>query len=279
MNSDLVNLEALSTSSQNTQPIQKFRLFTGASHSNIIDLEYFWGLERGELDLWSPLNCISVRADVACLFLNLELALIPNIEVLQKLSDTIEENADSGHVDERRCCFEALPPGEYEYNLVPITNDPPCLFVIGNGSTSPQRLELAPPHYPQVKLNVHPAFAVAHNAYRLYPSVHEDCPYYDPISRIRVMCCERIPQEFCARPTIQFLPSRSGREDDQRSSESDDSEEIIEDDDYSGQDDGIRIQSWLGAVPKSISVVEEVSGKSEGEFSKNAWRNSLVEDV
>ncbi|KAJ3710730.1 hypothetical protein C8R42DRAFT_690758 [Lentinula raphanica] len=222
----LASLEVLSTSVEHTQPIQKFRLFTGASHSSIIDLEYFWGLEKGELDLWSPLNCIS------------------------KLSDSIEENADSRRVEQRRCCFEVLPPGEYEYNLVPITNDPPCLFIIGNNSKSPQKLELTPPHYPQVKLNVHPAFAVAHNAYRLYPSVHEDCPYYNPISRIRVMCCERIPEEFCARPNIQFLSSRlSGQQDDQHSSESDGSEEVIEVDDYSDEDDQVRIQSWLEAVP------------------------------
>ncbi|KAJ3755390.1 hypothetical protein EV360DRAFT_85943 [Lentinula raphanica] len=247
----LASLEVLSTSVEHTQPIQKFRLFTGASHSSskIIDLEYFWGLEKGELDLWSPLNCISVRADIACLFLNLELALIPNIEILQKLSDSIEENADSLSVDQRRCCFEVLSPGEYEYSLVPITNDPPCLFIIGNNSKSPQKLELTPPHYPQVKLNVHPAFAVAHNAYRLYPSFHEDCPYYNPISRIRVMCCEPIPQEFCARPNIQFPSSRlSGQQDARHSSESDDSEEVIVDD-YSDEDDQVRIQSWLEAVP------------------------------
>ncbi|KAJ3968865.1 hypothetical protein EV361DRAFT_387503 [Lentinula raphanica] len=275
----LANLEVLSTSVEDTQPIQRFRLFTGRFYANVTKLEFCWGLEKGELDLWSPMNCISVRADIACLFLDWELALIPTNEILQNLSDIIVANLD-GHIDQRRCCFEVIPPGEYEYYLVPLKKDPPTVFVLGNGngSTSPQKLEFSSPHFSRVKLNIHPAFAVVHAGYEMYSSIHKHQPYFRRMGIISGLCCEPIPQEFRARPDIQYLSSRiSGRGDDRYSSESDDSVEIIEDVDCSGEDDGVRIQSWLESLPPSAPAVEEVLAKSEGECSRNAWRDSLVD--
>ncbi|KAJ3723063.1 hypothetical protein C8R42DRAFT_25082 [Lentinula raphanica] len=282
MTDALINLEDLSTCEENTQPIQSFRLFTGEFYCGeyqITALEYHWGLEKGELDLWCPLNRISVRADVAPLFLDWELALVPTVEVLQTLANTVEANF-LNPTDQRRSCFEVLPPGEYDYDLVPVRKNPPNLFLIGNSSSFHQRLEFAHPHFPRVKLNVHPTFAVVHGVYQLYPSVHRNRPYFTIMSVITAVCYSTVPRDFQTRPNTQLLPRRiSGQDDDQRSFESDDSEEIIEDDDYSGEDDGVRIQSWLEGVPKSISLVEEVSGKSEGECSKNSWRNSPVKGV
>ncbi|KAJ3968863.1 hypothetical protein EV361DRAFT_951962 [Lentinula raphanica] len=278
MSTKLANLQILSTSVDGVQPIQNFRLFTGPFHAQATDLEFFWGLEKGELDLWSPLNCISVRADVARLFLDWELGLIPSHNVLKTLADTIEENIDSP-IDQRRCCFEVLPPGEYEYDLVPLQKDSPChLFVIGDGSNPSQQLDLDLPHFPRVRLNVHPAFAFVHAAYQLYPSVHENRQYYRPMAWLSILCCERASREFRARPDVRVLPRHVlGQEDDQNSSEFDDSEDIPEDDDYPIEDGAIRIHSWLEAVPKSAPV-EEVSGKSgmseAEESTTNTWQDS-----
>ncbi|KAJ3968864.1 hypothetical protein EV361DRAFT_870506 [Lentinula raphanica] len=286
----LANLQILSTSVDDVQPIQRFRLFTGEFHSRVTKLEFCWGIEKGELDLWSPLNSaislkfeILVRANVARLFLDWELALIPTNEILKKLADTIEANID-GHIDQRRSCFEVLPPGEYEYDLVPLRMDPPNLLVIEDGSTSPRKLELASPHHPRLKLDVHPAFAVIHGAYKLYPDIHKSQRYYDPMLRVSMLCCERVPREFYARPDFRTLVRRhvSGQKDDQRSSESDESEDIPADADYPSEDGAIRIQSWLEAVPKSGLIVEQVSGKSgrsEADSFTDVWPNTSMEDI
>ncbi|KAJ3821698.1 hypothetical protein F5880DRAFT_1580058 [Lentinula raphanica] len=53
-----INLEDLSTCEENTQPIRSFRSFTGEFYCGITTLEYHWGLEKGEMDLWGPLNRI-----------------------------------------------------------------------------------------------------------------------------------------------------------------------------------------------------------------------------
>ncbi|KAJ3968997.1 hypothetical protein EV361DRAFT_379361 [Lentinula raphanica] len=100
-----INLEDLSTCEENTQPIRSFRSFTGEFYCGITTLEYHWGLEKGEMDLWGPLNRIFVRADVAPLFLDWKLALVPTVEVLQKLSETVEHNFLMP-TDQRRSCFE-----------------------------------------------------------------------------------------------------------------------------------------------------------------------------
>ncbi|KAJ3967529.1 hypothetical protein EV361DRAFT_486831 [Lentinula raphanica] len=92
MTDALINLEELSTCEENTQPIQSFRLFTGEFYCGITALEYHWGLEKGELDLWCPLNRIS--------------ALVPTVEVLQTLANTVEANF-LNPTDQRRSCCNA----------------------------------------------------------------------------------------------------------------------------------------------------------------------------
>ncbi|KAJ3834038.1 hypothetical protein F5878DRAFT_697528 [Lentinula raphanica] len=216
------------------------------------------------MDLWGPLNRIFVRADVAPLFLDWKLALVPTVEVLQKLLETVEHNFLMP-TDQRRSCFEVLPPGEYEYDLIPVEKDPPTLFLIRNGSTSPQKLDLAYPQYPHVKLNVHPAFAVVHGIYQQYPSVHGGHLYFRLMSLITAVCYSSIPREFRdARPSIQLLPRRSsGQEDDKISLESDDSERILQDD-CDSDSEAVGIRSWLEAVPRSNSSESHENLSMEG---------------
>ncbi|KAJ3990634.1 hypothetical protein F5050DRAFT_1716741, partial [Lentinula boryana] len=246
MSSAFLNLEVLSTCAENAQPIQSFRLFTGIFYCEITELEFYWGLEKGELDLWSPLN---LRADVGRLILSWELALVPTNEVMHTILYIAKDNRKR-NLDQRRRCFEVLPPGEYEYSLVPVQKIPPSLFLLKDHSTSPEKLEIVPPHYPKVKLNVHPVFALVHGAWQLLQDFHEDLPFFDMMSRVTTVYCGMISREFYARePCI---------DEDQRSFESDDSGHTIEEDDYSSEEEAIRIYSWLeSTTTTSVPAVEQ----------------------
>ncbi|KAJ3739738.1 hypothetical protein DFH05DRAFT_1512619 [Lentinula detonsa] len=271
MDSVFLDLKALSTCTEDSQPIQSFRLFTGLFFCAITELEFYWGLEKGELDLWSPLNRISVRADIGRLILSWELALVPTDEVLRTILYVAKDNRKRD-IDQRRNCFEALPPGEYEYSLVPVQKIPPRLFLIKDHTNSFEKLDIIPPHYPRVKLNVHPVFAVVHGAWQLLQDIHEDLPFFDMMSRVTTAYCALIPREFRAR--------RPRTREDQQSAESDDSGNTIEEDDYSSEEEAIRIYSWLeSTTTTSVPAVEQVSETIEDDSPIKSRQHPLVKDV
>ncbi|KAE9399889.1 hypothetical protein BT96DRAFT_1100677 [Gymnopus androsaceus JB14] len=142
MSPSLPNLKILSThaSVDDLKPINSFRLFTEYIFFQTTHLEHMWGLEKGQLDLWSSLNHIS--------------------EVLDQMMELIQFNKNCS-LNERRRAFKVLPPKKYEYRLITVTDPPPTIFASGLTSCVEPLLCIYP-DFPLVKLNVHPAFAMIH---------------------------------------------------------------------------------------------------------------------
>ncbi|KAL1734970.1 hypothetical protein EV714DRAFT_268241 [Schizophyllum commune] len=81
--------------------------------------EYHWGMQKGELDLSSPLNHILLREDMVAALKDLEWTLMPTKEVLDTMYEMAEYNKIAD-VRSRKHFLKELPEGEYEYNIVPL---------------------------------------------------------------------------------------------------------------------------------------------------------------
>ncbi|KAJ3994332.1 hypothetical protein F5050DRAFT_1713771, partial [Lentinula boryana] len=111
-----------------------------------------------------------------------------------------------------------------------------------------------------------------HGAWQLLQDIHEDLPFFDMMSRVTTAYCALIPREFRAR--------RPRTDEDQRAAESDDSGNTIEEDDYSSEEEAIRIYSWLeSTTTTSVPAVEQVSETIEDDSLVKSRRHPLVKDV
>ncbi|KAF9024209.1 hypothetical protein BDZ89DRAFT_131669 [Hymenopellis radicata] len=140
------------TTSPEMQPLEDYCFIPRAKE--IYKMEYYWGLSRGELELESALNRITVRTDVKKLLEEEQYALIPTQDTLQILYDLHDCNQERAH-DDRRVFTEVLPIGEYTYHLVPTsTSSPPIQFAdcFNPSSKSTEFL---------IRSSVHPALVIA----------------------------------------------------------------------------------------------------------------------
>ncbi|KAL1660242.1 hypothetical protein GGF50DRAFT_130437 [Schizophyllum commune] len=103
-------------------PILNHRIMSldkGEYRRQIEHFEYHWGMQKGELDLSSPLNHILLREDMVAALKDLEWTLMPTKEVL----DTMYKMAEYNKITDarsRKHFLKELPEGEYEYNIVPL---------------------------------------------------------------------------------------------------------------------------------------------------------------
>ncbi|KAF5376802.1 hypothetical protein D9757_009500 [Collybiopsis confluens] len=108
-----LSADAISTSSadEQLQPVQQFRLLTEHDFLGRPDaLDYYWGLPKGTMNLFSELNLVSVRADIAQLLWAKRLALVPSLDLIPPMLQLLGDNLFCD-TDSRRLCFEvrALP--------------------------------------------------------------------------------------------------------------------------------------------------------------------------
>ncbi|KAF8890872.1 hypothetical protein CPB85DRAFT_260438 [Mucidula mucida] len=140
------------TTSPDMQPLEDYCFSPRAKE--IYKMEYYWGLSRGELELESALNRITVRADVKKLLEQEQYALIPTQDTLQILYDLHDCNQERAH-DDRRVFTEVLPIGEYNYHLVPTSASSPSIQSTDCSTPSSKSTQLF------VRSYVHPALVIA----------------------------------------------------------------------------------------------------------------------
>ncbi|KAE9390712.1 hypothetical protein BT96DRAFT_1063535 [Gymnopus androsaceus JB14] len=248
--------EALSTSPhvENLQPVQTVCLLTDSLDYSATNLEYSWGLEKGQLDLSSKLNQVSVRADVAQLLKNREIMLIPTAEILDRMLEYTNTVIYS-EIDERPRCFEVFPPGKYEYRLFPANDEVTPLFV--EHSTGFDRLDCVYPDLPLLTLDVHPFFAMMLSARGVMKVMNRRLSFYKPISRMVATYAIATPVEFRQRPS-----SDSGSI---TSVESGDTEY------YDSEEEGLKVYSWLESTKECLAPdlhpeveVEVTFGEADG---------------
>ncbi|KAL1674761.1 hypothetical protein EV122DRAFT_281757 [Schizophyllum commune] len=81
--------------------------------------EYYWGMEKGELNLHSPLNHIELREDMISALKNLEWTLMPTKVTLDAMHRMAEYNKTSD-LHSRKHFLKEFPAQFYEYDLVPL---------------------------------------------------------------------------------------------------------------------------------------------------------------
>ncbi|KAL1660121.1 hypothetical protein GGF50DRAFT_63868 [Schizophyllum commune] len=166
-----------------TLPIVNHRLVdfdTSLYRRQVEHFEYYWGLQKGELDLDTPLNHIQLRSDMAKRLDENEWTIVPTkqtINTIIALSD-FNKTAD---VHKRRRFTEVLPDQEYEYDFVPLhlaKRDRPSIF-LKRGSTI-RTINKAYSKMPHIKSRAHPLFVVFHtdndilSAYDSLPQAKEE---------------------------------------------------------------------------------------------------------
>ncbi|KAF5392678.1 hypothetical protein D9757_000917 [Collybiopsis confluens] len=224
MVSNSLSAACLSTSPslEDLRPAQNFRLLQDVDiQYRLLQLEYYWGLSRGELDPFSELNHVYVRADIAQLLWSKTVALVPAIDVLTTMFELVRDNF-IGSLDCRQSCFESLPVHEYEYKVFSTADSGPSLYVLDQSAP------------------LYPLFATTHAGEAFFANGSTRDPEYShPIKVMTAVYTNSPPSEFGATCPNSLLDNGEDLTilDDTSTS---DSESTF----YSGHE-GKRLQSWI----------------------------------
>ncbi|KAL1735033.1 hypothetical protein EV714DRAFT_280660 [Schizophyllum commune] len=144
-------------------PIVNYRLIdfdSGLYRRQIEHFEYYWGIEKGEIDLSSPLNHVQLRSDMAERMNKSEWALVPSKRIIDIIHALSEYNK-AADPHKRKRFTEELPEQEYEYEFVPLhiaTRDRPSMY-LKRGSTI-TTINKAYSKMPRIRSHAHPLFVV-----------------------------------------------------------------------------------------------------------------------
>ncbi|KAL1713077.1 hypothetical protein EV715DRAFT_212365 [Schizophyllum commune] len=144
-------------------PIVNYRLInfdSGLYRRQIEHFEYYWGLQRGEIDLSSPLNHVQLRSDMAERMDKSEWALLPTKRTIDTINALSEYNK-TADLHKRKRFTEELPEQEYEYEFVPLhiaKRDRPSMY-LKRGSTT-RTINKAYSKMPRIRSHAHPLFVV-----------------------------------------------------------------------------------------------------------------------
>ncbi|KAL1674739.1 hypothetical protein EV122DRAFT_281733 [Schizophyllum commune] len=144
-------------------PIVKHRLLSldvGQYCRQIQHFEYYWGMQKGELNLDSPLNHIELRPDMSKRLGSGDWTLIPTPETLRSMLQMAEHNK-TAPLHARKHYLQEFPAQEYEYVVIPLCmleEKPPTLYVHGGARAKMYR----PPYkdLPRIRSHAHPFFVV-----------------------------------------------------------------------------------------------------------------------
>ncbi|KAL1699933.1 hypothetical protein EV121DRAFT_283729 [Schizophyllum commune] len=122
--------------------------------------EYYWGMQKGELDLNLPLNHIELRLDMSERLSSGDWTLIPTPETLGSMLRMAEYNK-TAPLHARKHYLLEFPAQEYEYVMIPLCmleEKPPTLYVHGGARPKMYR----PPYkdLPRIMSSAHPFFVV-----------------------------------------------------------------------------------------------------------------------
>ncbi|KAL1664413.1 hypothetical protein GGF50DRAFT_127219 [Schizophyllum commune] len=144
-------------------PIINYRLIdfdSGLYRRQIEHFEYYWGLQRGEIDLSSPLNHVQLRSDMAERMDRSEWTLLPTKRTIDTINALSEYNK-SADLHKRKRFTEELPEQEYEYEFVPLhiaKRDRPSMY-LKRGSTT-RTINKAYSKMPHIRSHAHPLFVI-----------------------------------------------------------------------------------------------------------------------
>ncbi|KIK66030.1 hypothetical protein GYMLUDRAFT_38505 [Collybiopsis luxurians FD-317 M1] len=250
LNSSCLSPDAISTYSdiRDLQPVQRFRLAVENDYRcPIKTLDYWWGFQRGQIHLFSELNLVSVRADVANLLWRKDVALVPAPSLLQKMLEFMKGQFFID-IDCRRSCFEILPLQEYEYKLLPLNESGPPIFVLDSKRTHLQRIEFPYTNLPPLKLDLYPFFSVIHAGAGFIDKWFTRYPIYSqPIRATYCLCLTSVPPEFEETPIVPPLRNRQPEIDEYESSSE------LGDTLYDPEEDARKIHSWIQEADAGLS--------------------------
>ncbi|KAI5830953.1 hypothetical protein K523DRAFT_336262 [Schizophyllum commune Tattone D] len=199
-------------------PIVQHRILSldvGQYRRQIEHFEYYWGLQKGELNLESPLNHIELRLDMSEKLTVGDWALVPTQETLRSMLQFAKYNSKVV-VRARKHYLTEFPPKEYEYNVVPLymlKKNPPPLYVHGDPRIkmlrAPVKTFRAPyKNLPHIKSSAHPFFAVWVACDQLdleaplVMSIEESESLRKPVGDIVDRWYDAPPEEFLIGPDV-----------------------------------------------------------------------------
>ncbi|KAL1674751.1 hypothetical protein EV122DRAFT_281746 [Schizophyllum commune] len=181
----------------------------GQYKRQIEHFEYYWGLEKGGIDLESSLNHILLREDMSERLKKREWTIMPTQETLQTILSMAEHNKTAA-LHERRHCLLELPAQEYEYDFIPLhllkRGGRPPLYVNRGRSSRALRAPYNP--MPRIRSQAHPLFVVFMSNQLLNRTAtfvmpeEEAATLMFPLSRIVLCWINEPPEEFFAGPDI-----------------------------------------------------------------------------
>ncbi|KAF5363229.1 hypothetical protein D9758_008380 [Tetrapyrgos nigripes] len=90
-------------------------------NQRLANMEYSWGLEKGELDLVTSLNTIRVYSDIVEKIADHSIALVPTESTMKTMQDISLHNSRCSLSSRQRYTTLSPQPPVFEYNLLPLT--------------------------------------------------------------------------------------------------------------------------------------------------------------
>ncbi|TRM63477.1 hypothetical protein BD626DRAFT_272258 [Schizophyllum amplum] len=190
----------------NTGDIVNHRLAhfdAGKFRRQVEHLEYYWGLEKGTLDLATPLNHVQVCPDMAKRMDAFEWTLMPTKETVAAMMDfvTFNKTADV----HSRMVFTELPEVDYEYEFVPLImledDRRPTLYVDDGKTITALRAPYK--KMPRIRSRAHPLFVVFMSEDRITSSAFQTLPEKKAMALMDT--CFAITRSWKHRPPLEFL--------------------------------------------------------------------------
>ncbi|KAL1674745.1 hypothetical protein EV122DRAFT_219986 [Schizophyllum commune] len=143
-------------------PVTNFRLVDldpGLYRRQIEHFEYYWGLEKGQVDLSSPLNHVELRQDMAEKLEECDWVLMPTQETIRTVHALAEYNM-TAELRARKNIRKELGQGPFEYDLVPLylLQSRPQIYVDDGSMIKAKRAPYK--SMPRLKSQAHPLFVV-----------------------------------------------------------------------------------------------------------------------
>ncbi|KAI5886959.1 uncharacterized protein SCHCODRAFT_02590397 [Schizophyllum commune H4-8] len=164
--------------------------------------EYHWGLDKGELDLSTPLNHIQLRSDMVECLNDADWTLLPTKKILDAMVALSDFNKTTD-LNKRKRFTEILPEQEYEYEFLPMRisqRDRPQLY-LKRGSTT-RTIKRAYSRMPCIRSRAHPLFV----SLRAYDDIHSG---YDSMPEAKMDRLQKMLANVLWRwdshPPVEFL--------------------------------------------------------------------------
>ncbi|KAL1754364.1 hypothetical protein FB107DRAFT_215864 [Schizophyllum commune] len=176
-------------------------------NSPIIEyFEYYWGMEKGDLNLDSQMNHIQLRSDMVDRLRDSEWVFMPTPDTLDSMFELAQYNA-TAPLEARKCFLDFFPAKEYEYDVVPLrmlTKKRATLYAHGGAHL---RAFQAPfENLPRIKSRAHPFFVIFMASERLDATAI--CVMPTDRAKLLIRAAGRIVDQWSDEPPSAFLVGR-----------------------------------------------------------------------